>query len=436
MLERFKEIIFSDYPDINDRKIFLAMSGGKDSMVLSVLLTKCNIKHILLHCNFHLRGEESDQDELFVRNYALKNQIELRVKNFNTIEEANNLNLNIQLAARKLRYDWFFNELKSNNDLLLTAHHLDDSIETFFINLLRGTGIKGILGIPKYNQQIYRPLNKFTVDDIYSFIDQQNIEYREDSSNKLSDKYLRNNIRHNIIPSFLELEPEFKKKMSSFFDEMSDINELIEKIASNFSSEIVTSGNLKSIGLEKVIQLNNTILLRVFDPFGIKRSNIKEFIKFLKNSNTGSIFKSTEFEFLLDRDRIFIRQQALKVDVAINIDDSIPAQIEIFHKQLKFELKNKADFLNDVIYLDKGKIEFPLKVRNWQNGDKILPLGLNGGKLVSDILIDKKFSLFEKEEIIVIEDNTGKLIAIPPFLTSENFKVDNQTFEILVIQYK
>lgn len=430
MLNKFQERIYHDFVDFENRKIYLAVSGGKDSMALSHLLINSDIQHELLHCNFELRGTESDGDQQFIEDYAQSNNIPLHLHRTNAYNYADKHGLSIQEAAREIRYKWF-EKFNAQNALILTAHHLDDSIETFFINLLRGTGIKGINGIPSYRHPYYRPLLHFSSDEILKYIDKHSIEYREDSSNRDS-KYLRNELRMNLIPQFVDLDQQFKFKMKSFFDEIQSINDLLKQLKKEMISNAQKSDNVFDL---KTLRTYDAIVIQYsLRDFGIKRSNIEEFIKFTE-SKTGSKFLTNSHEFILNRLELIVHPNERKIEFQETLIEKLPFDVSNDQFQINLSLAENNDFTKskNPLFVDFRKIKMPCKIRFWKHGDKIKPLGMNGTKLISDILIDHKFSLKDKMNILVIEDCSNQIVAIPSLLISENFKVDGNSIQLLKI---
>jgi tRNA(Ile)-lysidine synthase len=434
MLGRFKEIIDTDYPDMATRQVYLAISGGKDSMVLSHLLMHSKVKHSLLHCNFNLRGKESDEDEAFIRSYASTNKLDLHVESFDTYAYMEKTGKTVQEAARDLRYNWFSSFIVNEDTLILTAHHLDDSVETFFINLLRGTGYKGLRGIPKFNLPYYRPMSALSADDIYKYIDENGINYREDSSNA-STKYLRNKLRHQVLPGLAELEPKLKKKMQSLFTEMNEVDSFIQQQVNLIRSDLLTTyENVTSAYLEKIQKLDDFTVQLVFDEYGIHRSNLVAMLHFLK-AKTGAKFTTETHEFWIDREKLLIQQTAEQEEAVAMMIHKFPASISLPFLKLEFEVSTNHTILktNNPLQLDLSKIELPLTVRKWQEGDKITPLGMKGSKLISDILIDKKIPQLKKEKVMVVVDADSKIVAIQGIMISEKCKIKSNDSEVLLI---
>ena len=429
MLDQFKKTIHLDYPNLSDKKIFLAISGGKDSMVLAHLLFNSDLKYELLHCNFQLRNLESEEDEKFVRDFAKELNTPVQTIKFDTLKESKVLKTNTQETARKLRYDWFNKIHNSNqNSIILTAHHLDDSIETFFINLLRGTGVSGIKGINKKRGPYYRPLLEFTSEQIREYAVENCIKFREDSSNA-SDKYLRNNIRHNVIPILQNIDDRFKIKMDTFFNEVSSLHTWIKSEVFNFkNSKFYVKDKSTTCQLNDLCKLNDYFIQKLFEDYGVYRNNLIEFIQFL-TKKTGATFNTKEFRFLINRKELIIEPiiegEIIKNFIIERIDFNRTQQFGPFKLQLVNG--NKFTISPNKLQLDINKVKFPLTLRKWLKGDKIQPFGMRGKKLISDILIDNKIDLFKKESTYIIVDQKGEVIAIPNLLISEKVKIDYTT---------
>ena len=436
MLTKFQTIIDQKFPFLRTAELYLAISGGKDSMTLSHLLSQSGINHTLLHCNFQLRGKESDQDELFLQEYAAKNKLQIHVQKFNTAQIADEKKLSIQECARNLRYEWFRKFIDGNsNAFLLTAHHLDDSIETFFINLLRGTGFRGLSGIPVNANQIVRPLSDFTAEEIYRYIDANHLDYRSDSSNAKRD-YLRNKIRHDLIPVLAEVTPDYQAKMSAIFDEFTSLKHHVDHEVNAFN-ELYRRQEKNQIRykLDVIQKADSFFREQVLRAFGIYKKNTSEFFKFL-SSSTGSEFRTQDFIFYIDREDLLITESAHKSEIHF-------AQIHELHDQIcldfcgvQLERKKAFELIKNnskIQQLDFAKIKFPITIRNWQQGDKIKPLGMSGHKLVSDILIDKKVSMADKSNQLVIADAAEELVCLVGLVIGDEYRVDDQTLEIVQV---
>jgi len=435
MLRNFQKIIEFEFDSLKGKQIYLAASGGKDSMTLSHLLLKSNFPHTLLHCNFQLRGKESDLDEKFLKNYTSKENLEIETAHFDTEIIAHKNRSGIQEVARKLRYEWFNSFLSNKNAVLMTAHHLDDSIETFFINLMRGTSIKGLSGIPKKRNQIIRPLLSFSSDEINKYVSDNGIEYRQDQSN-FDSKYLRNELRENVIPKLKERSNNFHSKVNKTIQSLHEINSWMEKQAQEFRDMYFSKRvDIIEIDKELLIDQDSIFIEFLFNKYGLKRSNRSDFERFIQ-SKTGSIFVTNTHTFTVDRKHILIASLSALNNFSPLEINSIPNEIKIGSQNYTFRLIDKAmpfDELNNDLQLNFDKIKLPILIRKWENGDKIQPLGMTGNKLISNILIDKKISLQEKQTILLVEDSNNQTIAILNHMVSDKVKLTTETSKILLV---
>ncbi len=422
-------------PDLAKAELFIAISGGIDSVVLTHLCVKNNLKPQLLHCNFKLRGQESDEDEQFVYTLAKNLDLKVHVKHFDTENIARQNKVSIQECARALRYEWFNTFLKDEYSCLLTAHHLDDSIETFHINSLRGTGLKGLRGIPKRRNQIVRPLLNYTKIQIVNYAKDNGIVFREDSSNQ-SDKYLRNQIRHQIIPELDQLTTGYKTKMKTLLNELNDINHFIEQFSSEFKQNhlINTSGIIKT-DLRLIQSYSPAILTRLFSDFGITRANTDQLVQLIK-ATTGAEFETETFVFLKNRTQLHITNKQPKEIIleTVTKDDTV---VETIYGDLHFSIIDKSksvQYEKGVAYLDYEKITYPLIVSNQFKEKKIKPLGMKGKKLISDVYIDNKLSRFEKETQLILQTGDTCLWVVNLSI-NEDYKITENTKRILKIKY-
>jgi tRNA(Ile)-lysidine synthase len=403
-------------------------------MVLVHLLHKLGYDIYMAHCNFNLRGKESDGDEKFIRDYADKNGIKLFVINFDTNKYATEHKVSIQIAARQLRYAWF-NELLVENklDYLLTAHHLDDSLETFLINFSRGTGLEGLTGIPQQNGNIVRPLLGFTRSEIETYVKENNIEWREDSSNA-SDKYLRNKLRHDVAPVLKSLNPAFMASFLETIEHLQQAQSMVEDASVLVYRQVVTEGDKQkhfSIDLLKRLPNYKAYMYQWLSPFGFTAWND---IYNLVDAQSGKQILSGEYRLLKDRD-ILILEPLKKMGQLIYEIAENTQKIEVPLSLLlqKVDETDAKPAIN-TIFVDAGQLKFPLFVRKWQEGDYFCPLGMNGQKKkVSKYFKDEKLSLSDKEDawLLCSED---RIVWIINMRADERFKVTNKTTQILKIE--
>ncbi len=436
MLQKFQSHIFQNFPFLSGKKLLLATSGGLDSMVMVDLFHKLSFKIAIAHCNFQLRGVESFEDQNFVQHYAEANEIKLFVTQFDTEAFAKDYKISTQVAARELRYNWFYELLETENfDYVLTAHHADDNLETFLINLVRGTGLDGLTGIPAKNENVIRPLLLFSRQEIEQYAKEDNIDCREDSSNAL-DKYLRNKIRHNLIPILKELNTDF---LSSFHKTQVYLQE--SKTMVEDASIMVYQQVAKEIGedihfdLNKLQQLPNykSYLYQWLREFGF---SAWDDIYDLVESQSGKQVFSNEFRLLKNRGFLILS--------TINIEDK-KEEYYIFKDQkeidspLNLSFSKVADIgigSNRAIFVDEDKLHFPLVLRRWKEGDSFQPFGMEGkSKKVSKIFKDEKLSLIDKENTWLLCSD-DKIIWIIGIRQDERFKIEKTTKNRIQIQWQ
>jgi tRNA(Ile)-lysidine synthase len=405
MLSKLKTHLADNLSFLQGKKLLLAVSGGLDSMVLTHLFQKLNATFGIAHCNFQLREAESFGDQEFVRTYADANTIPFYTTLFDTQSYANDYKLSTQVAARELRYNWFYELLATEGyDFLLTAHHADDNLETFLINLSRGTGLEGLTGIPKQNEQIVRPLLIFSREDIESYAKKNNIQWREDSSNA-SDKYLRNKIRHHLVPFFKELNPNFLASFQKTQAYLQEAQLLVEDAADMVFQQIVTEkdGGIY-FDLQKLLLLDNynSYLFQWLKEYGF---TAWEDIYDLVTAQSGKYVVSEELRLVKDRDFLILSSleefdlQEFWIQENENQLD-FPIELRLSDES---HIKNPSD---KCIFVDKEKLKFPLKIRKWQEGDYFYPSGMHGKKKVSKYFKDEKFSLIDKENTwLLCSDN-------------------------------
>lgn len=440
LLERFKRYIADHELVTKENKIILTVSGGVDSMVMMHLFVEAGYNVGVAHCNFQLRGTESEEDEELVAEQARKLGVAHFNKRFATKEEMAITGESVQMAARRLRYTWF-NELCADEgyDTIAVAHHADDSIETFFINLLRGTGLKGLTGISVLNGKVVRPLLFASRHDIKEYAKCHNIPYREDSSNR-STKYLRNKIRIGIVPRLREIVPQFTGIMCSNIDRLTEsqlfINHAIEKISRDAVENIGNEDIIHPDKIDPGFPMNFVIYEIMSQNYGFKGDVVDSLCDALKSDSTGKRFYSKDWVAYIDRGRIIISR--------INDDDEclIPVSLN----------KNKVYCGGSVLYLEKmdvGAVENlrvpehialldldtltePLALRKWQEGDRFIPIGMIDEKKVSDFLIDEKVSMPEKRRQFVLTAGDQIVWVVGRRIDNRN-KITSKTENVLRI---
>lgn len=414
-------------------KILITVSGGADSVVLLHLFIEAGYTITLAHCNFNLRGKESDEDEKFVNDLCDKYKITNHFISFNTQEYATKNKVSIEMAARELRYNWF-NKLceQHNYSKIATGHHLNDSIETIFINLARGTGVNGINGISPKNGNIIRPLLPFTRTQIEEFASTHSLLYRNDSSNE-SLVYMRNIIRHEIIPSLKKINPSFETTMKQNLDNISGAASIFNNQIQVAQKKIISSSNgTIKISIEKLLELKqiNTYLFEFITPYGFNINTVKNILLSIKKE-PGRLFYSDTHKILIDRDFIIIEEKiGDSSNILIkNLDEfySLPFNIEALEQNIEDYTLIKT---NNVACLDADKVHFPLILRKWEDGDTFYPLGMNNRKKLSDFFIDQKIDRFQKNKTWILECN-GDIIWIVGIRIDNRFKITDNTQKAL-----
>ena len=433
MLEKFQNHINLNHPFLNGKKLLLATSGGIDSMVLLELCHRLKLDIRVAHCNFQLRGDESDEDEKFVKSQCEKLDILLFVNHFETKKFAENQKLSIQVVARNLRYEWFNTLLINNNyDYILTAHHLDDSLETFLINFTRGSGLDGLTGIPQQNGNVVRPLLPFSRNEIEVFAKENNVKWREDSSNA-SDKYLRNKLRHDAIPVLKQLNLSLLDSFENTISNLQQSQSLVNDASKMVYKQVVSEEDTIKIDIPKLISFQNykAYLYRWLSNYGF---TAWEDIYALVEAQSGKQVFSETHILLKDRNHLILFPKQ-------NKSEPMHFWFEKDQKEVKFPLKMAFCNVDDIsvettnaIFVDEEKLQFPIEIRKWQEGDLFFPFGMNGSKKLSKYFKDEKFSLLDKSSIWILCSH-NQIVWVIGKRQDERFKVTETTTQILKINY-
>jgi tRNA(Ile)-lysidine synthase len=414
-------------------RILLAISGGIDSMVMLHLFKECGFNIGVAHANFQLRGDESESDEKFVQATCHKSSIAFYSKKFETESYAKSNGISIQMAARDLRYEWFHDILTDHQyNFVATAHHLNDSIETVLLNLVRGSGLEGLNGIASINGKIIRPMLFATRLEIENYAKENEIEWHEDRSNA-SDDYSRNFIRHQVYPLLKELNSSLEKTFGESINKISGAAELmgigIEQWRQKFERKKDNQIHLDKKGFES-IKKPESVLWNLIKSFGFNFDQCSQIIAAL-HGQSGKRFTSSQFELVIDRDHLIItkiQSELTETLIAFN-----QAEASLGNFKLKIETKERIDFEDDpsIAFIDADKIKFPLRWRKWKAGDSFHPLGMNHKKKLSDFLIDQKISVTDKENLTVLESK-NEIVWIVGYRIDERHKVDNSTVKTVI----
>ncbi len=420
----------------NDR-LLIAVSGGVDSVVLCELCHQAGYPFEIAHCNFQLRGSESDADEAFVKELGNKYQVQVYNKRFDTNAQKSEKGESIQVMARALRYEWFNELIAQDPRYLLTAHHANDNIETLLMNFFKGTGINGLQGIlPKETglvKQLVRPLLFAGKEELLSFARLHQLTWREDASNN-SNAYTRNYFRNELIPSIQQVFPQVETNLLDNIERFRDIHTLYKQaIMINMRSLVEQRGGewyIPVLKLSKMAALS-TVLFEMLKPFGFQGTQIQEVSKLLK-SESGKYVSSATHRILKNRKWLIVS--------ALNANTQTYYLIERENEQLHFEdgsltmrwLSMAEKFSNDnsIAQLDAKDLKFPLLLRKWKQGDYFYPLGIQKKKKLSRFFIDQKLSLLQKEHTWVIESDK-KIIWVVGLRIDDRCKVTAATKEVL-----
>ena len=426
MLNKVKDYI-RKHKLLNDNGLYIvALSGGADSVALLLLLDEMGYNIHAAHCNFHLRGEESDRDELFCESLCQQKSIPFHRIHFDTLTYAETHKVSVEMAARELRYH-YFEELRSDIGAtgVCVAHHQDDSVETVLLNLLRGTGLRGLTGIQCRNGHILRPLLCVSRKEIESYLQTKDQSYVIDSTN-LEDDMLRNKVRLRVIPLLQELNPAVTENILRTSENLTEAQGILDSIVSLYK-------NSKSLDLNELKKYGSSeyILFEWLKDYGFNGVQVKEAM----GAETGSIFTSSlGYDLLVDRGR-FVVEPTLKSLKPLCIPEE---GTYVLDEETKISVKKVPVWVSReerVATLDSSKVHFPLTVRRVEKGDKMVPYGMRGHRLLSDIMTDRKMTLFEKRRQIVVVDAKGIIVWLAGIRISDLCQIDDTTTEVVEIHY-
>ncbi len=434
MLDAFQKQLLALENNPAGKKFLLAVSGGLDSAVLAELFALSAFDYSIAHCNFQLRGKESDGDENFVKKLAAKSNVSFFSVKFETEKFCADNRVSVQMGARQLRYEWL-KEIKTKNkfDYIVTAHHADDSIETFFINLLRGTGIAGLKGIRAKNEDVIRPMLGFYRAEIEKFAKKNKLKWREDSSNS-SDKYERNRIRHHVIPALEKTDENAKRNIRQSMSMLASVEEIYRKAIAEKASEFVKKDKTKveiDLGLFAGSKHTALYLYELIKEFGFGYDQTEMVVACIsKKEYSGKEFYSNYHRLVIDRKSLSVipikKEEGKSFMVnpgfkMINLGDTY-----CWFEKLKKTKNFKPDPSPEIAALDFDKLSFPLQVRKWKQGDRFYPLGMQKPKKLSNFLIDNKVSVLDKEQVYVLVSGS-KIAWIMGYRIDDRFKVTSAT---------
>lgn len=411
MLIAFRKHIEEQFPLLENKKVLVAISGGVDSVVLAHLFHKMGYKISLAHCNFKLRGNESDLDEEYVFNYGKSLNCKVYSTTFNTSLYAKQSKESIQLAARNLRYTWFHKLIKENNlDCIATAHHVNDNLETFLLNLTRGAGLEGLTGIPKQTKTIIRPLLPFTKEAIIDYAKQNNLEWREDKSN-LDVKYTRNSIRSKVIPILKEINPSLLNSFANTIQYLEESKQIVDEKVDEIKHEIIEEHkDVLKINIEKMLKLSapKAYLYQLLKSYNFTEwENVYD----LLSAQSGKEIISRTHVLLKDRRflLLFKHQKKLKNNNEYLIEKGVVEINTPIHLKIEDTIKKQGDSKNCAL-VNKNLVTFPMILRRWKEGDFFYPAGMSGKKKISKFFKDQKLSKLEKQNVWLLCNNDNAII--------------------------
>jgi tRNA(Ile)-lysidine synthase len=432
MLQEFQQYINRCSLIAEGDKLVLALSGGIDSMVLADLLLKVKVEFVAAHCNFHLRGHESDGDDWFVRKFAENRGIQCFVKHFETEKYAAKYGISIEMAARDLRYAWF-EQLRQqlDYDKIAVAHHADDQAETFFINLLRGAGLNGLKGMKPQNGVIIRPLLWASREQIRKYAVENHIVWREDHTN-VESVYLRNRIRNQLLPVFDELQPKARHGLYKSLEHLAAENELYRELLQEKLGQIIEyNGDIQRIPHSAFLIQHSSfqLLFEWLRQYGFNTDQC-HFIHEAVGMGIGNQYCSPTHCLVIGRDDLQLSEIKERTDDEILIQIGEEEILSPVHLRFS-KLEKTADFIIDksseVAQLDFDKLSFPLTLRHWRHADRFHPLGMKGSKLLSDFFVDQKFTEYQKQNVWLLVSADGEILWVVGYRIDDRFKIVNDT---------
>jgi tRNA(Ile)-lysidine synthase len=440
LLKTFEKYVERHELFSHEDKILLAVSGGVDSMVMLSIFVRLGYNIGVAHCNFGLRGEESDGDTEMVLSECAKLGIICHNKRFDTLGEMERTGDSMEMTARKLRYTWF-NELCQNESykVIAVAHHSNDSFETFFINLLLGTGLRGLTGINRQYGKVVRPLLYASRKDILDYAKHNHIPYRDDSSN-LSTKYLRNKVRLGLMPMLQEINPRFPALMRGNIYRLDNAQQFIDAAIEQIRKVAMRSENgidtIEVAAIDKIYPRDFVIYELLNSSYGFKGDVVEELNKALKKGVTDRRFYSRDYVAYLDRGNILVAPigEEDNCEVLVEHDNmrSYCGNSVLYYEHTDIDNVNEYRLPSDVALFDEAKLQYPLRLRRWREGDSFVPFGMEGHKKVGDFLTDQKVPIVERKRQFVLLSGDD-IVWVVGRRTDERFRIDKKTENILKI---
>lgn len=416
-------------------KVLVGLSGGPDSMALIHKLIQLGYNCIAGHCNFHLRGENSNSDAAFVNRWCAENNIPLFTIDFDTESYATSKKISIEMAARELRYDWFEKiRLEQNATSIGIAHHKDDSVETILINLIRGTGIKGLTGIPITNKYVVRPLLDVSRSEIMEYLSLNEVPYVIDNTNE-EEIYTRNTLRLKVLPTLEKINPSVKNSIVTTANNLKEVEKIYDAYI-QYAIATVLQDNLIDIAKLQQTYSHQSVLFEILSPLGFTPSVIEDIANNL-DSIPGKIYLANSYRLLKDREHLVISKHNPTGDEVKEyliypdtVNSVLPINIKIESENYTPDFKIQKN--RSILHVDSDKLNFPLVLRKWRKADWFVPFGMKGKKKLSDFFTDNKFTLFEKEETWILISGDD-IVWIVNHRADNRFKVNSTTKTVCTI---
>lgn len=438
-IQNFKDFISHNALFTTNDKILLAVSGGKDSVLMAHLFKLAGFDFGIAHCNFSLRADESQRDESFVRMLAGSLEVPFYVTHFKTKEYAANQRISTQMAARDLRYNWF-EEIREANDynFIALAQHQDDAIETVLLNLTRGTGIAGLHGILPKRDKLIRPLLFLSREQINKLISYNNIEFVEDSSNSSVD-YARNKVRLKVIPHLKEINPNLELTFEQNIQRFAETELVLQNAVSQLKKDLLIEKKDTihlSIDKIKALKPQRLLMFELLRAFGFSELVVVELLQAL-DKQSGTSFYSNSHRITIDRDDLILSpvKEGHQQIAFIHINDK---NVALRNHELFMSFNDEPYFEKNThkAFIDADKLLYPLVVRGWQSGDKFMPLGMKTYKKLSDFFIDEKVPLVEKDNVPVLVNGNGEVIWLGGMRQDDRYKVTSTTKKVAIFDLK
>ena len=437
MIEELKNYLLNDLGFDTNQKLVLAVSGGRDSMCLWFMMRELKLSYVIAHCNFNLRGDESDADEDLVENFCLEGET-LYTKSVDTLAYAQERKISIQMAARELRYTWF-DEIaeREKAQKVATAHHLDDQVETFFIQLLRKGDVNSLTGIPVLTKNRIRPLMFTNRTNITNYVLANNIPFRDDTSNA-SDKYLRNKLRNHLIPAIEKVDANLKNKVLELMSELKHVNAFVQHQLTIWEQKLAIEKNgdvYYDISGIKKLDFPELFIEKIMRQYGFNKS-VTEMLKKALDGQSGKVFYGLSKKLIKDRNQLIFTDINESDEVYYSLfKDELPtfSDLPIIITIEEMSAFSQLEMTEEIAQLDYDKLNSHIIFRKWKEGDNFIPLGMKGRRKLSDYFIDKKFNLSEKnKQWLMLSGN--EICCVIGQRIDDRYKITNETTTVLTIR--